>query len=162
MKYLKDGVYTYSNYEPVQVPTLEEWCTWLEAEENQNKQATRCLHVSNSDAYCCLGANLHLAGAPKTEENVEAIFFGSAVAVWPPEWGEAYGLTDNGTPPPVKSILQYDAYPKDFTEKLFSIGLTADTVYSLAEMNDGGLSFRDIAAVIRHWREKGWIHDVQR
>jgi hypothetical protein len=119
----------------IKLPTIEEWAVALESKVY--KQGTGVL--KGGDEFCCLGVHAEIAGVPSHTENEYKYVFEF------PEWGDAYGLNP-----------LMDAYGMDHN------GLprvVTDVIDSLANKNDAGATFTEIAAILREWRDQGLIHD---
>lgn len=125
------------------LPTIEEWAIALESGEF--KQGREGLHNLNGES-CCLGVACILAEVPKTDELSDGRFVdfdfseveGSEFIYWAypsHKFMQAYGMDQRGRP-----------------ESTF-------TIPSLADMNDQGCSFQEIAKTLREWRDNNWIHD---
>jgi hypothetical protein len=117
------------------LPTIEEWAVALES--GVYEQGTG--YLKGSDKFCCLGVHAVLAGVPSRIGDEYKYVFEF------PEWGDAYGLN-----PLIDAYgMDHNGLPRDVT----------DVNDSLANKNDAGATFTEIAAILRDWRDQGLIHD---
>ena len=99
---------------------------WIEAlESGEYPQCKESLY--DGQGYCCLGVAMRVAGHPDADIHGENVL--------PDEAALRYGLNSN--------VAEFSEF--------MDVSIQADgaTYYSLAQMNDSGRSFSDIAKFIR-------------
>ena len=110
---------------------------WVEAlESGDYKQTTGRLH--DDDGYCCLGVACEISGLVTWDQPAEARHYN---AIYDPETGD---FSTVALPLRVAKWLGLSGLDGDFHSDTHSYILE-----SLANINDGGASFADIAALIR-------------
>jgi len=116
---------------------------WIEALESgkyeQGGGALRYRSDSGRDSFCCLGVLCDLYGPECWGSQAEARPAGGAVRFW-----DGHEGTKTGMPP--ASVLGWAGVPDDFA-------------CDLANANDSGKPFADIAAMIRDWASTQGVRD---
>lgn len=127
-------------------PLQEKWLQELESGKHEQVGQTLCVQMGNERSYCCLGVACEfvLGMRPEVEsrrgDGLEIISFYGFASVMP-SW-EKLGLrSENGSF--IKGLM--------FNHRYFSC---------LTEMNDFGMSFKDIAAYIRSNPENVFVESL--